>query len=214
MGRDHKYEDHWYLFPDADLVAPDPGARRNAAAKWAGMTVFASQDKSSRSKAFFEDAIGPGFSLPGCTLCVSETARRVLEPAVGDQAAFLPIEVVGAPMPYWILYVTRFYDGVDLRKSRLKVPSTAIADRRQELRDPVFLNSRQLEELYLFRVTGTHEFTPFALGDFATQRFLDLVVTQKLGGFSFLPVRAADPVPFDETKMIVTAGTRYQPAWA
>jgi hypothetical protein len=152
--------------------------------------------------------------LPGCNICVSENARKKLEPELGDQTMFLPIEVVGAPMPYWILYVTRYYNGIDLRRSRLKVPSASIADRRKELRQPAFIDSAELDGLYLFRVAGSQEFTPFALGDFATHRFLDLVSDLKLGGFSFLPARAPEePVPPGEPPMLVSAGPRYQPLW-
>jgi hypothetical protein len=202
-----------YLNPDLD-VAPASIARVHAAARWTGLTIESKQAIGVRGKPYFEDATGPGFSLPGCTLCVSDRARNLLAPALRTQAIFLPIDIRGAPTQYWILYVTAFYGAIDTQRSYLRDAPSYVKDRRKELRTPVFLDSPELQSLYVFRVPGTATYVPFALGDFATQRFLDLVNEQGLGGFGFIRLRAkGEPLRPAESPVIVSKGPIYLPKW-
>jgi hypothetical protein len=214
MGDPFAYERFQYLDPDPSLYSVDQQARSRAAESWSGIEVRAAQSPHHRSKAYFQDALGAGFFLPGCGTCVSDHARAKLESDLGDQARFLPISVIGAPMPYWILYATRYFDGIDLDRSRVRAPAEYIADRRLELREPYFPATSELEELIIFRVAGTKAYVPFALGDYVTQRFLELVRKHNLGGFSFARVRPyREPLAPDEAPILISRGPRYKPTW-
>lgn len=207
-----EYERHWYLLPDTSLTAPDHEARVMAANAWKPLRLKAAQSEDFKSKAYFQDALD--LSLPGCCTCVSENARTKLEPSLGDQVKFLPIDLKGAPMPYWALYATRFYSKVDLSRSRIREPAAYISDRRLELREPYFLDSSELDELFIFRVAGAPEYVPFALGDYVTQRFVDLVTAHSLGGFSFMRLLPhGEVLPPGEARIQISRGPKYKPAW-
>lgn len=201
---------HLYLNPDTDATPPLQNARAIAAMLWQPLSISWRQAPHIRAKAFFEDATGPGFSLPGCNLCVSDHARIELTPYLKDQATFLPINIRGAPQTYWVLYVTRYYDKIDLSNSKVRIPSAYISDRRLELREPAFYESEELSQLHVFRVRGTSEYVPFALGDFATEKFRSLVSAIGLGGFSFMRATAtARRMAVGEPPVLMSKGKRY-----
>lgn len=202
-----------FLYPDV-AGQSQPADRSRAAARWNGLTIAPLRASDPKATAFFEDATGPGFSLPGCTLCVSERVRDALGPALEGQAVFLPIEIRGAPEKYWIFYVTNYYTGIDLHRSVFRDAPSYSQDRRRELRSPVFVETPELKELLVFRVPSSSEFVPFALGDFATQRFKDLVIEAGLSGFSFIRVRGkGELLRPGEPAVFTSKGPKYPPAW-
>jgi hypothetical protein len=164
---------------------PSPSARVEAASHWTGLRVVAEQAKVKR-KPYLRDAIGPGFSFPGCSLAVSDHAKEILEPILGDQVIFLDLDVVHAPFKYWGFYATQYYDDLDEDLCVLEEPYDSAPDRRMMMRQVGFKQTERLEALYVFRVPGTERYTPPPNVTFATQKFLDLVVEHNLGGFSFL----------------------------
>ena len=206
-------DDFRYLDPDASLDFADQGARGRAARHWAGMTVLARQAAGVNKKAYFQDALGAGFFLPGCVTCVSDRGMRVLEPHLRGQVSFLPLEILGAPMPYWILYATRFYDKIDIERSSLREAPSYVADRRAELRQPWFLDSPELAGLMIFRVAGAKDYVPFALGDYVTQNFVDLVIAHRIGGFAFTPCHAGGDAALESFPPTGSSGPKYQPSW-
>jgi len=176
------------------FMNPDDGpnplltARHAAADKWPGLQVFAERGHDKRVKSYFQDAIGPGFSLPGCDVAVSEHAREVLAPILGDHVRFLPLDIVGAPCKYWAFYVTKYYYGaLDETLTVFSPPYSSAPDRRKMLRAAAFKSSKELEELFVFRVPGT---VAYVVPDitYATQNFFDLVAEHRLGGFNFLKI--------------------------
>jgi hypothetical protein len=173
-----------FMNPD-DAPNPPLAARRDAAKKWPGVRVVAEHGQENRLKTYLQDAIGPGFSFPGCDLAVSDRAREILEPILGSQVAFLDLDVVNAGRKYWAFYPTQYYSNLDPELCELSPPYPSAADRRPMMRKVGFVQSEELEQLYVFRVPSTAAYSVFAPGTFATQKFLDLVVKHQLGGFTF-----------------------------
>lgn len=203
-----------FMNPD-DGPDPAPTARHAAADKWPGLQVFAERGHDKRIKSYFQDAIGPGFTLPGCDVAVSEHAREVLAPILGDHVRFLPLDVVGAPCKYWAFYVTQYYYGeLDEDLTVFKPPYNSAPDRRKMLRAAAFKPSERLDELYVFRVPGTVDYVVPDI-TYATQRFFDLVKEHQLGGFNFMRIHykgfKADP---SEGPSFRSSGPEYLPDWA
>lgn len=213
MGDDFLPSNYYFLDPDIE-PNPLPSARFDAAKKWQSLRIQSMPAVGRRAKPYFEDATGPGFYLPGCSFAVNDYARAKLEPILGDQVIFLPLEIAGAPCNYWVFYVTHYYGGVDLERSRFRAAQSYSEDKRKELRDVIFLDSPKLRELFVFRVPGTAEYFPFALGDFATRQFFDLVHDLKLGGFHFVKVIGKGEI-IDPTvpPVLVSKGAKYVPDW-
>lgn len=203
-----------FMNPD-DGPNPPANARIVAAEKWPGLQVFAERGHDKRIKSYFQDAIGPGFALHGCDVAVSEHAREVLAPILGDYVRFLPLDVVGAPSKYWAFYVTHYYFGeLDEELSVFKPPYSSAPDRRKMLRAAAFKPSKKLDDLYVFRLPGTVDYVVPDV-TYATQKFYDLVTKHNLGGFNFMRIYykgfKADP---SEGPSLVSTGPKYLPDWA
>jgi hypothetical protein len=205
MGDSFDQEQYAFLNPDIESN-PTSRRRRDAAQQWKGLRAWCGQALDSRATPFLEDATGPGFFLPGCSICVSENARVALLPHLADQVLFLPIDLVGAPQQYWVLYATEYSGELDMQRSQFRGAPSYVQDRRRELRRPVFLSNPLLDNLYIFRVPGNDDYVPFAQGDFATKRFFDLVVSLGLSGFGFRAIQGEQSSP---AQTIVTTGPRY-----
>jgi hypothetical protein len=173
-----------FMNPDSTLN-PSLTARFDAAKKWNGLQVVAEHGLEKRLKAYLQDAIGPGFSFPGCQLAVSNHAREILEPILKDQVLFLELNVIGAPFKYWALYPTQYYSDLDASLCALEPPYDSSTDRRPMMRKVGFKQTERLEQLYVFRVPSTPEYFVFSDATYATQNFLDLVIKHQLGGFTF-----------------------------
>jgi hypothetical protein len=202
-----------YLNPD-DGPNPAVGARHLAASKWEKLklTVKAGHDK--RVKPYFQDAIGPGFMLPGCSLAVGESAKQILEPYLGDKVRFLSLDVVGSPCPYWAFYATEYYSGeLDMDQSIFRPPYSSASDRRQMLRAAAFPSSKELDEMYVFRVPGTAEYVVPDI-TYATKKFLELVVKLNLGGFTFSRIHFRGfKARSEDNPVYVSPGPKYFPNW-
>lgn len=208
------YDRFLFMNPD-DGPNPAPTARHAAADKWPGLQVFAERGHDKRVKPYFQDAIGPGFSLPGCEVAVSEHARGVLAPILGDHVRFLPLDVVGAPCKYWAFYVTQYYYGeLDETLTVFKPPYNSAPDRRKMLRAAAFNPSEQLDKLYVFRVPGAVDYV-VPDNTYATQKFFDLVTEHRLGGFNFMKIyyKGFKLSPSEEP-VFTSIGPEYQPNWA
>lgn len=198
-----------FMDPD-DAPHPSPLARVEAAKHWPGLQVVAEPGEEKRLKTYLQDAIGPGFSFPGCDLAVSDHAREVLEPVLGDQAMFLNLDVVGAPFRYWAFYATQYYDDLDEDLCVLAPPYDSAPDRRMMMRHAGFKQTERLDHLYVFRVPGTERYTPPYNVTFATQRFLDLVVKHQLGGFTFSKnYHKGFKLPPGDKSVFVSPGPKY-----
>lgn len=203
-----------FMNPD-DGPNPLPTARHAAADKWPGLQVFTERGHDKRVKSYFQDAIGPGFSLPGCDVAVSDHARDVLAPILGDHVRFLPLDVVGAPCKYWGFYVTKYYYGaLDETLTVFSPPYSSAPDRRKMLRAAAFKPSKELDELFVFRVPGTVDYVVPDI-TYATQKFCSLVTELRLGGFNFLRIYYKGfKLGPSEKPVLTSSGPQYQPSWA
>ncbi len=199
------------LFMNPDRMRNPPSdARLRAAEKWPGLQVFAERGHDKRIKSYFQDAIGPGFSFDGCEIAVSEHAREVLAPILGDQVRFLSLDIVGAPCKYWAFYATQYYYGeLDEELSVFVPPYGSAPDRRKMLRAPAFKADQSLSDLYVFRLPGTMDYV-VPDNTYATQKFFDLLKEHELGGFNFNRIYykgfKANPA---EGRSLVSAGPKY-----
>lgn len=198
-----------FMNPD-ESVNPPPSARVEVAKRWPGLRVVAEPGEEKRLKVYLQDAIGPGFSFPGCDLAVTDHAREVLEPVLGDQVLFLDLDVVGAPLKYWAFYATTYYEMIDEDLCVITPPYESASDRRPMVRQVGFRQTEQLEELYAFRVPSTAVYrVPYNV-TFATQRLLDLVVKHNLGGFTFSRnYHKGFKLPPGEKSVFVSPGPKY-----
>jgi len=149
--------------------------------------------------------------LPGCELAVSEKARQLLSGPLASEAAFLPVDVRGAPGPYWLLYALEYCGAVDMAKSVFTEPYASALDRRAMLRKPAFEQSANLEQRLVFRIPGSSTFVPPDV-TYATEAFLNLVQKLKLSGFTFLRILSKDRKLQDgEKPVLVSRGAQYVP---
>lgn len=75
-----------FMNPDR-VQNPSSDARLLAAKRWPGLQVVAERGSNRGVKPYFYDAIGAGtgFSFDSCDMAVSEHAKEVLAPILGDQ---------------------------------------------------------------------------------------------------------------------------------
>jgi hypothetical protein len=202
-----------FMNPDQECNHP-PDARRIAATKWPGLRVLSKRSPDKRVKPYFRDVIGAGFYVPGCTLCVSDRARIILEPILGDSVQFLSLDVVGAPSTYWVMYPTQYYYGALDHERIIARASYNPLDSRKTIYNAAFMPSDVLNALYVFRLPSSAEYRCLDF-TFATQKFMDVVNQHKLSGFGFLKLfYKGYKLPPSESVVYVSPGPKVLPDWA
>lgn len=140
-----------------------------------------------RIKPKFMDAIGLSNATPdngillGVSTIVSESARDKLLDFLDGECSFIPVEVIGAPQQYYILWVHKICDALDESRSRLTDASDNMYKNWKRPMRTVF----QMEKItakYLFRLP---QWKYDMNRDIATPAFRDLVRDQKISGFNF-----------------------------
>jgi hypothetical protein len=147
-------------------------------ANWTSIEIKWSPPDDARRKVKFSHAMGlPG--IRGFHTVVSEEARRILEPYVAGECIFLPVSVPGSGSNYYILYVTRLIDCLNLERTKFgRIASSGL---------PATISIQKLNcenvDGFIFRLAGGRGYQ-FDY-DFATDKFVDLVTERKLSGFRF-----------------------------
>lgn len=161
----------WY----PELTESDPDARRRAVHAWEPLSLWWLPPDGK--EAFFDDVVGFG-GIRGFETLVSARARDLLLPYVESECAFLPVEISGAPLRYFVLYVTRLVDCLDKDRSRFGRPAPSLPT-------PISIPRLREDSVsgYLFRLQGGggYQFDY----DFGTESFVALVRTLGLRGFRF-----------------------------
>jgi hypothetical protein len=164
----------------AERNNPDPMCRWRKAEEWEEMELhpYPGFNYKEGEPFYFNDVINASNSVLGADTIVSDQAKLELAPHIEHECVFLPVNLMGAPQKYWMMYVTHVLDCLDIRNSKfshIRNPPKGIAH--------YSFNVEKLEDVYLFRLPGHFDY--LEPRDFATQRFLDL--TRKLGirGFEF-----------------------------
>lgn len=138
-----------------------------------------------RVKARFLDVIGinpftpDGGILLGFECIVSESARDKLAPYLKDECTFVPVELAGAPQPYYILWVHKICDSLDEERSRLG-DDDFTPGKKRPFRAVFHLD--KINATYLFRVP---QWKYDMDCDLALTSFRDLVHDLKITGFTF-----------------------------
>jgi hypothetical protein len=127
------------------------------------------------------------FSHPfGFVSCVSQRFMECMAPYLSGQCVFVPVEVAGAPAPYFILWVTRILDALDEEQTRV---ATSWKDGRK-----VIARAKFREEVVggslLFRLPGKRYFAQDS--DYATEPFIELCQRHELTGLEFMETFTAE----------------------
>ncbi|MBI3900501.1 MAG: hypothetical protein HY308_19770 [Gammaproteobacteria bacterium] len=115
----------------------------------------------------------------GVNVALNEKAKKVLEPVLGNDAQFLPVEVVGEETDAWYLLnvVNRIDNSVSVEKSHyIELPGG-----KRVLQRPVF-NEQSIPENRVFVYPNAY-ISAIVRGE----RLKELVVTHKLTGLKFTP---------------------------
>lgn len=122
----------------------------------------------------------------GFSSCVSYRFVECMSPHLEGQCEFIPLEVEGAPTPYFILWVTRILDALDEEQTIFTKPREdgrrVIV--RAKFKEPVVGDS------LLFRLPGKRYFAHNA--DYATAPFIELCKQYELTGFEFMETFTAE----------------------
>lgn len=121
----------------------------------------------------------------GFNSCVSQRCADILAPHVGHNCRFIPLDVPGAPFPYYVLWVTTVADVLDEDASAFGVPRT---DGFKTLIRAKFKPAAA--DALLFRLPGGRYFGHDE--DYASEAFVDLCQHHRLTGFEFMEAYTAE----------------------
>lgn len=159
---------------------------------WLAYTCGPNDDR--RIKFAFADAISSFDTEFGAGTLVSETAVERLAPHLVGQAEFYPARMVGAPQPYYLLWVKRVVDALDYENSKLARVDYLNEGNAAPLRivQAVFKQGK-IKDLMLFRLCPGR-LSDLSLRDYATENFVNLVKRLKISGFEFYRNSAERPL--------------------
>ena len=171
-GGSGRHGNAWY----PELSSGDADCRTCAAITWKPLEISWSVGENQTAPTGWADALGFGKTIRGFETLVSESAREVLTSYIGGECQFLPVEIPGAPMRYFVLYVTRLLDCLDTKTTRFS-GQNPFGPRL------VSVPSFRSESLngFLFRLMGGRGYQLDY--DFATNEFIKLVRGLGLRGF-------------------------------
>lgn len=174
VGEEKRDHDFFY----AERGSTDPECRLKAANMWKSIRLvpFADTAKKDVEGENLPDAINITYIYHGIGIIVSEHAKQLLEPFLQNECVFLPMILENSSQRYWVLYITKILDCLDEERSKFgRISPKSIRK--------YFFHEEMLENTYLFRLPGFHEYLDS--NDFATQSFLDLVQRLNIHGFEF-----------------------------
>lgn len=165
----------------AEYNDASPNSRRQKAQEWSEIPLQLykgfTTDKTGQSTLFL-DAINACNVVQGAEIIVSNSAKNKIEDYVKGECIFLPVNLLGAPQKYWLLYVTNILDCLVIKDSKLHKNRYSPKSVRHYSFD-----EKKLENTYLFRLPGHLGYLEDK--DFSTSCFLNLVKNEEIRGFEF-----------------------------
>lgn len=122
----------------------------------------------------------------GFSSCVSQHFVECMGRHLEGQCEFVPVDVEGAPMPYFILWVTQILDALDADQTKF---ATTQPDGRKVIARAKF-NEQVVGDSLLFRLPGNRYFAHNA--DYATVPFIELCQRYELTGLEFMEAFTAE----------------------
>ena len=146
-------------------------------------------ERASKSRELMDaihistSGIEPFSRLVGFDTLVSERARDELAPHVGSECEFVPAEVRDVPGEWFVMWVTKLIDPVDVDHSKLEVSTWH--ENGEELLKPRQLRFRSevAEAKYLFRLSAWRYLHD---ADMCRPAFIELARSKRLSGFSWI----------------------------
>ena len=136
--------------------------------------------KNLRKPPLFLDSHSIYSHPSGFNSCVSQRFVECMAPHLEGQCEFVPVEVEGAPTPYFILWVTRILDALD---EELTIFTKPREDGRRVIVKAKF-NEQIVGDSLLFRLPGRRYFAQDS--DYATAPFIELCQRYELTGLEFM----------------------------
>lgn len=172
--------ERWEFMPERN--SPNLSSRIKVIQNWRLIEVssFSREDYEAGIEGLvFLDAVSYSAPLMGFHTLVSNSAKEKLEPYIKDECAFLPLTLVGAPEQYWVLYVTKIVNCLDMSRSKFG----KFSPRSIRL---YFFHEENISSRYLFRLPGPAHLDYMSTDDFATEAFRALVNELDISGFTFI----------------------------